>query len=156
VGPFGGKRSSSGHEGHLLQIFLKRNLVDKYCYASLPYGVPDDGRHPLQKYLSGNGVMEGQVRIVVHPSAFLQSSKVRMYTYSADERFHTSRSQFQDQLTALLKTVLGTEALRTKAAKGIFGGTLPAWFEAQDQRQFTSKDAAAKNGLKRRSTADWK
>ena len=135
VSAFGGKTSASGRTGHLLQIFLKRNLVDKYAYAALPYGVHDTTRPPLQRYLGQDDVLKGQARIVVHPSAFLKSSKVRMYTYSADKQFNERRSEFQEKLTELLKTVLGSELLRTQAAKGIFGGTLPAWFQAQDQRQ---------------------
>eukprot|EP00961_Rhodomonas_salina_P124973 1684283-Rhodomonas_salina.1 len=37
----------------------------------------------------------------------------------------------QEKLTTLLKTVLGTEAARAKAARGIFGGTLPGWFNVR-------------------------
>ena len=38
VSQFGGKRCASGRAGHMLQIFVKRNLVDRYLYAALPYG----------------------------------------------------------------------------------------------------------------------
>merc|ERR1712113_210220 len=47
--------------------------------------------------------------MVVHPSAFLQASKVRMFVYSADEEFHNNRSTFQELVTALLSPVLGSE-----------------------------------------------
>jgi len=136
VSAFGGKCSLSGKPGHLLQIFMKRNLVDKYTYAALPYGVHDTTRSPLHEYLAhGHTELKGQARIVVHPSAFLRAAKVRMYSYSADKNFQERRQAFQKELTEQLKTVLGSESLRTHAAKGIFGGTVPTWFQAQDQRQ---------------------
>lgn len=150
VGAFGGKASKSGLSGHLLQIFMKRHLVDKYAYASLPMGVPDGSRHPIGKHLmtSGKPHICGQVRIVVHPSAFLQANKVRMYVYSADEEFHRGRSTFQELVTALLSPVLGNREARITAAKGIFGGELPAWFEPDDQRE--------KAVPKKLATSEWK
>lgn len=152
VGAFGSKASGSGLAGHLLQIFMKRHLVDKYAYSSLPYGVPDPGRHPLGEYLgtSGKPRIQGQARIVVHPSAFLQASKVRMFAYSADKTFHDNRVKFQEEIADLLNPILGSEEARTRAAKSIFGGSLPAWFKAEDQRE------AAKASLKKLDTKEWK
>jgi hypothetical protein len=37
VGQFGGKHCASGRPGHLLQIFLKRELVDKFVYAYVDF-----------------------------------------------------------------------------------------------------------------------
>lgn len=152
VGAFGGKASKSGLSGHLLQIFMKRHLVDKYVYASVPMGVPDGTRHPIGAHLmtSGKPHICGQVRMVVHPSAFLQAAKVRMYVYSADEDFHKNRTTFQELVTALLNPVLGSREARITAAKGIFGGELPAWFQPDDQRD------AAKAAPKKLGTAEWK
>jgi len=133
---------------------MKRHLVDKYAYASHPMGVPDDSRHPIGKHLMTRGGEEGhivgQVRIVVHPSAFLQATKVRMYVYSADEDFHKNRTSFQELVTALLHPVLGSREARIAAAKGIFQGELPTWFEPDDQRE------AVKAAPKKLSTATWK
>lgn len=152
VEAFGAKASSSGHAGHLLQIFMKRHLVDKYCYAAKPYGVPDKPRHPLGEYLntSGKPHIQGQARIVVHPSAFLQASKVRMFVYSADEKFHNHRVKFQEDVADLLSPILGSKEARTRAAQNIFGGSLPAWFKPEDQRE------AAKSSLKKLGTKEWK
>ena len=138
VGAFGGRPSASGCPGHLLQIFIRRHLVDKYAYASLPMGVPDKARHPLGTYLQAAGPLAGQARIVVHPSAFLRAAKVRANVFSADEAFHARRPAFQQELTALLAPILGAGAARERAARGVFGGRLPAWFEAEDQRRFVS------------------
>jgi len=152
VGAFGGKASKSGLSGHLLQIFMKRHLVDKYAYASLPMGVPDVSRDPIGLHLMtcGKPHIQGQVRIVVHPAAFLQASKVRMFVYSADEEFHRNRGTFQELVTALLNPVLGSREARVTAAKGIFGGRLPAWFQPDDQRD------ATKAAIKKLPTTDWK
>lgn len=123
------------HAGHLLQIFMRRHLVDKYAYASHPYGKPDPARHPIGRHLCGGDYIAGQVRIVVHPSAFLRASKVRMNLYSANKAFHQHRQAFQQDLTALLAPVLGNEQSRITAARAIFGGRVPQWFTAEDQRK---------------------
>ena len=122
VAAFGGRASASGCPGHLLQIFLRRHLVDKYAYAALPMGVPDRARHPLGAYLQRPGPLAGPARIVVHPTAFLQASRVRAHVFSAVAAFHAARPAFQEQITALLAPVLGSPAARERAARGIFGG----------------------------------
>lgn len=137
VSAFGGNRCESGKPGHLLQIFMRRNLVDKYCYAAFPFGHIDDSRMPLGDYLMTNGsqdeedekVIWGQVRIVCHPTAFVNPESTELYTYSADPTFHAQRTEFQKKLKGLLKPVLGTADARRRAALGIFGGTLPQWFD---------------------------
>eukprot|EP00667_Euglena_gracilis_P008044 EG_transcript_8141 len=125
---FGGKGCKSGRSGHLLQIFVKRELVDKYVYASLPYGVPDPPRQPLSKFLAGPGPIHGQVRICAHPAVFMRAAYVRMYVYSADPTFHAKRQAFQEELTNLLDPILGSAEARREAAEGIFDGEVPAWF----------------------------
>lgn len=76
VSQFGGKHCASGRPGHLLQIFVQRNLVDKFVYAALPYGwltdpqrnahgsagVIDKPRQPIGKTLAGSKLIQGQVR----------------------------------------------------------------------------------------------
>lgn len=156
VSAFGGKGAKSGRSGHMLQLFMKRHLVDKYMYAAHPMGVIDHKRHPIADHLLTNGEscgaghIVGQVRIVMHPTAFLRANKVRMFVYSADEEFHQNRCEFQEMVTTLLGPVLGTEEKRTKAATGIFGGDLPAWFNPKDQRE------EAKVADKHLDTASWK
>ncbi|CUG88192.1 Hypothetical protein, putative, partial [Bodo saltans] len=48
----------------LLQIFVKRSLVDTYVYPAHPFGVFDTKRPVLSKYLEGHGPISGQIRIV--------------------------------------------------------------------------------------------
>jgi len=135
VTQFGGRPCESGRTGHLLQIFIRRELVDLLTYAALPYGMVDSSRMPLSDWLSGDGPFAlGQARVVAHPKIFMQANSVRMYVASADPAFHRNRSKFQLHLTELLKAILGEPSVREHAAAGIYGGTLPAWWTDEDQR----------------------
>lgn len=130
----GGKKCKSGRSGHMLQIFLRRELCDDYVYPAFPFGVPDEKRNkPLSKYLMEDTAIQGQVRITFNPDVFLRATTARIFTFSADPTFHENRPKFQEELKDLLEPVLGTEAVRKKAAKGIFGGAPPEWWSAEDQ-----------------------
>lgn len=89
--------------GHLLQIFIRREFVDHFAYAALPYGILDNTRMPISETLLGKGPIRGQVRICFHPSIFMNSEKARLYLYSSDPTFHQKRPEFQEKLIALLK-----------------------------------------------------
>jgi len=129
-----GKKCQSGRSGHMLQIFLRRELCDTYVYPAFPYGVPDKKRmKPLSKYLEEDAAIQGQIRITFNPDVFLRATTARMFTYSADPTFHKNRPKFQEELKSLLEPVLGSGAVRKKAAKGIFGGEPPSWWSAEDQ-----------------------
>jgi hypothetical protein len=148
VSQFGGKACKSGMAGHILQIFMKRNLVDQLCYPAKPYGPVDTERLPLSGIINQNkSVQVGQARIIAHPKYFMQANLVRCHVASADKTFHTNREAFQEKLTALLNVILGEPSLRQKAATGIYGGKLPAWWSDEDQRHKdrtrTSGSAAA-------------
>lgn len=130
----GGKKCKSGRSGHMLQIFLRRELCDQYVYPSFPFGVPDKKRDkPLSKYLTQDVAIEGQVRITLNPDVFLRATTARMFTFSADPTFNENRPDFQEELKSRLEPILGSEAVRRKAAKGIFGGDPPDWWSAEDQ-----------------------
>jgi len=136
VSQFGGKACASGKPGHLLQIFVRRNLVDQLVYAAKPYGPIDEERMPISQWVNGNSPFSvGQARIVAHPKYFMQANCIRSFVASADPTFHKSRESFQEELVKLLNPVLGHPSLREKAAKGIYGGTLPSWWSAEDQRK---------------------
>uniref|UniRef100_A0A7S1R3X4 WWE domain-containing protein n=1 Tax=Neobodo designis TaxID=312471 RepID=A0A7S1R3X4_NEODS len=141
VSQFKGPKCKSGRAGHLLQIFVKRTLVNRYAYASLPYGVPDTTRPDLEVALEQGGPIKGQVRIVPNPSVFMRGNAVRMYVYSADPTFHAGRQAFQKELTELLTPIIGAPEVRTVAAQGIYGGVLPAWFNATDFEEQKKKKA---------------
>ncbi|EGD80693.1 hypothetical protein PTSG_01283 [Salpingoeca rosetta] len=136
VSQFGGKRCSSKLPGHMLQIFMKRHLVDKFAYAALPFGVVDKKRQPLSKALGGAGPVMGQARVCCHPAVFMRANLVRMFIYSADHTFHDNREKFQEELTALLDPILGRDDTREAAARGIFAGSLPDWYDSSDQSKY--------------------
>lgn len=136
VSQFGGKACKSGKAGHLLQIFIKRRLVDQLVYAAKPYGPVDEERMPISEWMnSDKSVSVGQARIIAHPKYFMQANSVRTYVASADPTFHTNRQAFQQELIQLLGMILGEPSLREKAATGIYGGTLPSWWTSEDQRR---------------------
>lgn len=56
-----------------------------------------------------------------------------MFVYSADPTFHKNREAFQEELTGLLQPILGDDDTRVEAATGVFGGSLPNWFESTSQ-----------------------
>lgn len=139
----GGKPCKSGRSGHMLQIFLRRELVDKYVYPAFPYGVPDKKRDlPLSKYLAERAPIVGQVRITLNPDVFLRATYSRMFTYSADPTYSKNRPAFMKELVGLLEPILGDEEVRVTAAKGIFGGKPPEWWTPEDQSDLAAMPAA--------------
>jgi len=133
-----------GSMGHLLQIFIRRSLVDKWTYASHPMGVPDATRESFAEHLASEGPILGQARMVVNPSAFMRASSVRLYTVSADETFHNARPAFQDGLEKLLAPILGRPEVRERAAQGIYGGKLPAWWRDLSEEKASAEKAEKK------------
>lgn len=135
VSQFGGKPCESGKAGHLLQIFVKRRLVDQLVYAAKPYGPIDEARMPISTWMNSNESFQvGQARVVAHPKDFMRADRVRMFVASADPTFHRNRKDFQKELVGDLSLILGKAELRQKAANGIYGGSLPSWWSSDDQR----------------------
>lgn len=93
----------SGNAGHVLQIFINRNILDYLCYAAVPYGTVDDERMPFSEWMNGDHSFSlGQARILAHPKFFLKPWAVRMFVISADPQFQASRQAFQRGLQARL------------------------------------------------------
>lgn len=139
----GGKKCKSGRSGHMLQLFLRREICDSYVYPAYPFGVPDKKRDlPLSKYLAEKAPIQGQVRITFHPDVFLQARYSRLFTFSADPTYHENRPDFIKDLVGLLEPVLGDEKTRIKAATGIFGGKPPEWWTPEDQSDKAAMPAA--------------
>eukprot|EP00929_Paragymnodinium_shiwhaense_P086839 TRINITY_DN47248_c0_g1_i1.p1 TRINITY_DN47248_c0_g1~~TRINITY_DN47248_c0_g1_i1.p1 ORF type:complete len:605 (-),score=76.40 TRINITY_DN47248_c0_g1_i1:267-2081(-) len=111
VSPYGGAACYSGRPGHLLQIFIKRKLVDKLVYAAKPYGAVDDERMPLAKHMDSQvSFAQGQVRILAHPTYFLRKDDVRLFVTSAEGNFMCCRQRFQEQLVQILRASLQESA----------------------------------------------
>ncbi|CAJ1377032.1 unnamed protein product, partial [Effrenium voratum] len=131
VSQFGGKACQSGKPGHLMQLFIKRRLVDKLVYAAKPYGPIDEERMPISKWLDSNSSTQvGQARVLAHPKYFMQANCVRMFVASADPTFHRNRQAFQNELIQKLSLILSEPSLRERAATGM--GSLPRdlWWHA--------------------------
>jgi hypothetical protein len=146
VSQFKGPACKSGRAGHMLQIFVKRTIVNRYAYASLPYGVTDTKRPDLEAALEKAGPIVGQVRVVPNPSVFMRGNAVRMYVYSADPTFHAGRTHFQQELIKLLEPIIGLPSVRVKAAQGIYDGQLPGWFVSDDFEAQQKKKGVALTG----------
>eukprot|EP00927_Polykrikos_kofoidii_P036216 TRINITY_DN30596_c0_g1_i1.p1 TRINITY_DN30596_c0_g1~~TRINITY_DN30596_c0_g1_i1.p1 ORF type:complete len:479 (+),score=55.93 TRINITY_DN30596_c0_g1_i1:201-1637(+) len=100
---YGGSPAPDGKSGHLLQIFIRRDLVDELAYAGEPWGIVDKKRQPLSAWMDGDtDVSWGQARILTHPAFFMYDDKVRLFVASADETFQLARPRFQEELTSLI------------------------------------------------------
>jgi len=131
---FGGDGCENHQPGHILQIFVRRPLVDKLAYAAKPYGFVDQERMPISEWMNGdNAFTYGQARVVAHPEHFMQASHVRMYVASADPNFDTKRKLFQRDLCNLLQ-VLQDPRRKEDAVTGIYGGVVPAWWRTAGRK----------------------
>jgi len=123
--PFGGRSCLTGQKGNLLQIFVRRDIVDEVAYASQPYGVLDKERMPLSSWLNGdNNFNYGQARLLARPDDFTNPSRVRMHVFSADPTFNKKRKSFQRHLQSMLSKSLSAHGIRSVAAEQI--GSKPA------------------------------
>jgi len=150
VSEYGGQPCESRKNGHLLQICIKRNLLDELAYASKPYGEVDHVRQPFSDWLSSDLPMNfGQARIVAHPKFFMSPSCVRMNVASADPNFHESRPRYQEELIALIEAAYASDPKsRSAAASGISGGREPEWrssVHARSSEILTSASASLRS-----------
>lgn len=135
---YGGQAYNGGKAGHLLQIFIKRRLVNNLVYAAHPYGEVDNARQPISSWLgSDSSTNFGQARVVVHPMQFLSKDYVRVFVASMDQSFHESRAKFQEELVAIVSDAYGgsREAEQWKSAlEGLSAGISPKWAAELEER----------------------
>jgi hypothetical protein len=123
-----GPESQSANPGHLLQIFVRRDLVDHLAYAAHPFGAVDETRQPLSQWLDGDASFEwGQARLIANPEYLMKPSAVRMFMASADPIFHAKRKQFQERLVFLFSRAIGDKKAQEHASAKLYGGVLPEW-----------------------------
>mmetsp|Transcript_69902 Transcript_69902/g.146134 ORF Transcript_69902/g.146134 Transcript_69902/m.146134 type:complete len:320 (-) Transcript_69902:134-1093(-) len=109
----GGRPSPSGHAGHLMQIFIRLDLLDLLCYPAHPYGAIDEERLPISKWLAEDTTFGwGQARLLAHPDYFLDPEAVKLFTISADPTFHQKRHCFQEDMQSLLSKAMHRAAER--------------------------------------------
>lgn len=146
-----GKECRSKQPGHLLQICIRRDIIDKVAYASLPYGHPDESRPSMSGFLDGKSSFDyGQARVLARPEFFMEPDAVRLHVVSADPTFHANRQKFQKELTDLLSSILGDTSSRESATKGICGGALPeGWTPDEHQSlRFSRPTPGARHCIK--------
>merc|ERR1712232_585681 len=68
--------------GHMLQIFIARSVVEDFVYHSLPYGLPVETTRSVSSWLAGKeGLIDGQVRILLNPEIFTSLGQGRIFHY---------------------------------------------------------------------------
>lgn len=82
-------------DGQMLQIFIKKSILEEISYISESLGVPYS--RDSNCMLSTN-----QVRILASPKYFLNPNLVRVYRYAADESIYKQRPQFISFIKDLL------------------------------------------------------
>lgn len=65
--------------------------------------------------------MQGQARIFVHPTRFLDPLSVKMYHYAADPLYRKNRLQMQRALDTALEPIFRNEETILRAYRGIEG-----------------------------------
>jgi len=123
--------------GNLMQIFIRRDVVDTYAYGSKPYGFPDVLRPNLRSESKKNHCSSGQVRICANPSGlfsdthsrctvmlqkvsgFLDQSKVKIFTFMGNKKRHDKRLKLQEQLRLMLKEHYENRPVDAERAKKI-------------------------------------
>jgi len=133
VRQFGGAASASGRDAHVLQVFIRRNLVDKLAYAVLPSGQRDGSVRFSTRQTSDTSCSDAQARVVCQPETFMQESCVRMHVASADATFHSGRWAFQKDLANLCSSIMSNGNHRMNAVMGICGGRKANRWAAHDQ-----------------------
>lgn len=122
--------------GHLLQIFVHKDVVNDIAYRSVPMGVPvrTTSGQSIADFLRdssarctpiGNtsGPCNGQSRLFMHPTIFTDPKQARIFHYAASEEYTRAegRAQFLTELEQALLPILGSPEGLRKALEGIEG-----------------------------------
>jgi len=76
------KFAGNPNVGKLLQIFVRRDIINDVAYGALPMGHACKLRPDLAKVLDGNNKIIGQVRICCNPRYFLKPELIKIFTYA--------------------------------------------------------------------------
>jgi hypothetical protein len=89
--------------GQILQIFIKKTILDEIVYKSQPYGIPDESPGDCASTTN-------QVRILASPEYFMNPDLVRIYRYASNKDTHKNRPIYIAFLKELLqKTLFDTQ-----------------------------------------------
>jgi hypothetical protein len=84
----------------MLQIFIKKSILDEITYISQPLGSPYSGDE------TDCAASTNQVPILAHPQYFMNPDLVRVYRYAANENIYKNRLEFITFLKELLNRYL--------------------------------------------------
>ena len=105
--------------GHMLQIFIRKDIVDDVAYSSRPLGVPTG--HKRISELFDRGEVSGQARLFMSPELFTDESKTRIFYYCSSQEYSSTRVCFIEKLRDLFKPITDDPVLRKKARYSIKG-----------------------------------
>lgn len=127
------------NRGHLLQIFIHKDIVNDVTYRSQPMGIPvpasetqgqsvsdflRDTSRPCNPPGNTSGPCCGQSRIFMHPTIFTDLSQTRIYHYAANEEYMSAeggRTALLHDLEKALSPILGNAEGLRKALNGVEG-----------------------------------
>lgn len=113
--------------GHMLQIFVHRECVDNYAYASQPYGIPVPNVSSILAYASCSPVC-GQARIFMDPNLFTDKQRACAFHYCAWPEFCSdeatavgggTQGAMRAELLTALNPLLESAASRKRAVAAI-------------------------------------
>lgn len=91
--------------GNLLQIFVHKDVIDQCAYGSKPMGILPRERENISlraRCFEGKGGTEGQCRLICHPQLFMNSKKIKAFSFSSSPKRHQNRKKLQRALRVLL------------------------------------------------------
>jgi hypothetical protein len=131
-------KSACNNAGHMLQIFVRKDLVDHIAYRSHPKGIPIVSPVPISAFLRGEGTppatrvgdasgpCNGQARVFMHPTIFTDPKSSIIYHYCANEAFMSpdpatpgSRGAYVQELHAALAPLLGSADSLRRTHRGV-------------------------------------
>ena len=105
-----GDTGSARATGHMLQIFINKEIVDQYAYPSQCLGYRD-GKATMSEVLR-SGKTNGQARIYISPDLFRSPEYSRPYYYCADLTFSMNRDRFVKDVKRQLSDLFLDEEVR--------------------------------------------
>merc|ERR1711924_35447 len=111
--------------GHVMQIFVHKDVVDTVAHGAVPYGELAPNGWPVSSWLSRMKSIDGQARIFLHPAVFL-SDRVHLFTYSGAVTYGAvQRRLVLEEIHEVLDRIFDDAALCASARKALRMETAP-------------------------------
>ena len=116
---FGYGHGTGRATGHMLQIFINKDIVDEYAYPSECLGYRK-GKATISETL-GSGNTNGQARVYILPDLLQNQDFARLYYYCADMKFDAVRDDFVRDIKNQLAEIFTSKETRDMVKKNIRG-----------------------------------